>query len=317
MSDEIRPVLRNLLNNMSDHRESLLSKSQSSGFVRFSVPPLSNASEFALLRNALFPQRASYVEAATPRTSFGNDVFSSTNVPPSRQIAPHNENSYATGFPGHLLFYCFQSPDVGGATPICDARKVLKSIDPSIVEEFQRRGWALVRNYSPNLGRPWQEAFGTDDRSKVDEYCSAHDIVATWSGDRLKTRQVRPVTINHPVSGETSWFNHVAFWHGSQLSPEIQTVLTREHGQDWPFQTTYGDGGPISNEIVDHLAECYRENLHSEPWQSGDLLLVDNLLAAHAREPFQGPRSVMVAMGTPLRRDGLNAVRAIDSTLDQ
>jgi alpha-ketoglutarate-dependent taurine dioxygenase len=32
------------------------------------------------------------------------------------------------------------------------------------------------------------------------------------------------------------------------------------------------------------------------PWQKGDILMVDNMLAAHGREPFTGPRKIMVAM---------------------
>jgi alpha-ketoglutarate-dependent taurine dioxygenase len=27
-----------------------------------------------------------------------------------------------------------------------------------------------------------------------------------------------------------------------------------------------------------------------EPWQAGDLMLVDNVRTAHSREPYQGPR---------------------------
>src|SRR5437899_9057970 len=31
-------------------------------------------------------------------------------------------------------------------------------------------------------------------------------------------------------------------------------------------------------------------------WQAGDLMLVDNVRTAHARERFEGPREVLVAM---------------------
>ena len=33
-----------------------------------------------------------------------------------------------------------------------------------------------------------------------------------------------------------------------------------------------------------------------ERWQSGDLLLVDNVRTAHARQAFEGPREIVVAM---------------------
>jgi alpha-ketoglutarate-dependent taurine dioxygenase len=34
-------------------------------------------------------------------------------------------------------------------------------------------------------------------------------------------------------------------------------------------------------------------------WQAGDVLMLDNMLAAHARAPFKGPRKVVVAMAEP------------------
>ncbi|TLZ54349.1 MAG: TauD/TfdA family dioxygenase, partial [Gammaproteobacteria bacterium] len=37
-------------------------------------------------------------------------------------------------------------------------------------------------------------------------------------------------------------------------------------------------------------------NSAREPWQAGDLMLVDNLRTAHGREPFEGSRQVLVAM---------------------
>jgi hypothetical protein len=31
-------------------------------------------------------------------------------------------------------------------------------------------------------------------------------------------------------------------------------------------------------------------------WRRGDLLVLDNLLAAHGRKPFEGDREILVAM---------------------
>ncbi len=38
-----------------------------------------------------------------------------------------------------------------------------------------------------------------------------------------------------------------------------------------------------------------------QPWQASDLLLVDNIRTAHAREPFDAPREVVVGMADPVR----------------
>ena len=49
------------------------------------------------------------------------------------------------------------------------------------------------------------------------------------------------------------------------------------------------------------LNKIYEANTAREPWQPGDLMLVDNVRTAHSREPFEGPREVLVAMADPVR----------------
>ena len=57
-----------------------------------------------------------------------------------------------------------------------------------------------------------------------------------------------------------------------------------------------GDGGEIPLADLHAVRAAYRASEVAFPWQAGDLLVLDNRLALHGRKPFQGDRSVLVAM---------------------
>jgi hypothetical protein len=68
------------------------------------------------------------------------------------------------------------------------------------------------------------------------------------------------------------------------------------YGEDGlPFNTRFGNGDPIDAGTVQTINEAYEANTVREPWQAGDLLLVDNIRTAHGRDPFEGPREILVA----------------------
>jgi alpha-ketoglutarate-dependent taurine dioxygenase len=116
----------------------------------------------------------------------------------------------------------------------------------------------------------------------------------------LTTRQIRPAVARHPRTGEMVWFNHATFFHVSTLASSIRDALLSQFSEeDLPNNTYYGDGGPIEPGVLDELRAAYAEATRTFTWQTGDLLLLDNMLMAHAREPFTGPRSILVGLAMP------------------
>jgi alpha-ketoglutarate-dependent taurine dioxygenase len=239
-----------------------------------------------------------YTERSSPRSTIKGRVYTSTDYPPGEEIFLHNENSYQARWPLTLFFYCVQPPLTRGATPLADTRQVYRAIDPAVRDEFAARGWMVVRNFAEGFGVPWQHAFGTADRAAVEAYCERNGMRPEWVGRTgLRTRAVRRAVHRHPVTGERVWFNHLTFFHVTTLAPDVCAGLREIMDEvDLPTNTYYGDGGRIPDDVVAHLRDCYRGALRRFDWREQDVLVVDNMLAAHGREPFTGPRTIAVAM---------------------
>jgi alpha-ketoglutarate-dependent taurine dioxygenase len=254
---------------------------------------------FRALAASLMAER----EAFARRESYGDGVYSATPWPPNQPMCMHHELSYRREVPGRMLFACLTAPESGGATGVADGPTVLEALPRDLVDRFEREGWLLLRNYNDEIGASWAEAFGTDDRAAVEAYCRAEEIEFEWQPDGgLRTRQRRPAVVRHPVTGQRCWFNQIAFLNEWTLDADIREYLVDVYGADGlPFSTRFGDGTPVGGDVVDTLNEVYAAHTAREPWQPGDLLVVDNVRTAHDRQAYTGQREVLAALADPVR----------------
>ncbi len=239
-----------------------------------------------------------YAQGSTPRESVRGRISTATLYPANRTIPLHNELSYSRGWPLKLWLFCHRPAEQGGATPLADSRRVFTGIDPRIRERFAAHGVMYVRNYGELIDVPWQQAFLTDDRERVEAYCEEQAIEFEWlEGNGLRTTQRCQATAEHPATGETVWFNQAHLFHVSSLPLARRRRLLEVFGErDLPRNAYYGDGSPIDDAALDAIRAAYDREQLSFPWRVGDLLMVDNMLAAHGREPFAGERMIWFGM---------------------
>lgn len=270
-------------------------------FRNFDVKEVADFERFV---KATSNELLTYQERSSPRSHVSGNIYTSTDYPAGQRIFLHNENSYQHIFPLKIFFFCVTPAQSGGETPIADCRKVLRRISPEIQERFSEKGgWKLVRNLGDDLGLPWQTTFQTTNKSEVEQYCRQAGIAMEWKEGRLRTSQVRPVVATHPTTGEVVWFNHATFFHVSTLEPTVhQALLAQYEEEQLPAQTYYGDGSPLEPPVLDQLRQAYLQETTKFPWQRGDILMLDNMLVAHGRERFSGPRKIVVGMADPFSR---------------
>lgn len=275
----------------------LLDRMQEHGAVLLRDFRIDSAEVFSELVRALRPILLDYLERAAPRREVAHRVFTSTEYPADQSIPIHHEMSYSHNWPARLFFYCDVPSEDGGATPVADDRGVIADLDPELRSEFARKKITYVRNFGPYLDMSWQDAFQTDDPAVVEGYCAASGIEVEWCGEGLRTRQTGNAMTRHPVTGATLWFNHAHVFHWSAMPRDVrEPLLTLVGDEGLPRNAYFGDGSPIPADYLDHVRATYERHTVRFPWQRGDVLLIDNFLVSHGRDPFTGPRRVLVAM---------------------
>jgi alpha-ketoglutarate-dependent taurine dioxygenase len=280
-----------------DFIEDSLSKHGALLFRGFGVRSISEFEEFAAAAcNELFGEYGDL-----PREQESERVYGSTPYPEEMTILFHNESSHMHRWPTRQFFCCTQPAAEGGETPIVDCRRIYSALPREIVEEFERKQLMYVRNFTQGLDIGWKDFFKTDDPARVEAYCRKAHMECEWKPGGLRTRQRRPAVKTHPKTGEKVFFNQIQLHHTSCLAPQVREALLSIFApDDLPRSVYYGDGSPIDDSVAQLMVEIFWRNALSFSWQKGDILMLDNMLVAHARKPFRGARKIVVAMGDML-----------------
>lgn len=229
-----------------------------------------------------------------------NDViYKVTPYPHEDTILFHNESSHMGSWPMKQFFYCHVPAQAGGETPIVDCRQIYRSLAPEWVTRFETLGLKYTRNFIPGLDVRWEDFFRTENREKVEEHCRLNGWAFRWkSGGQLSIQQHSPAVAAHPVTGEKVFFNQIQLHHIAFLKPHIRlSLLEMVREENLPRNVYLGDGSPLPDDLVLGIEKLYWDHAVDFSWQAGDVLLVDNMLIAHGRKPYQPPRKMNVAMG--------------------
>jgi len=229
-----------------------------------------------------------YSGGASPRTALSaGGLYTSTEYPPEIRIPLHNELSYSRTFPYHLFFWCVTPAGHGGETTLADSRKILHAIEPAIVNRFKDKSICYVRNLHSDKGSgySWQDAFETDSPAEAEQKCHKVGAQFEWLNEGyLRVTQICPATIVHPITGEEVWFNQADGFHS--LFAEDRPRL----------ESRFGDGSKINISDLQAIRKAIDVETLAHKWQKDDVIIIDNILAAHGRMPFTGSRKILLAM---------------------
>jgi alpha-ketoglutarate-dependent taurine dioxygenase len=277
------------------------------GALLFRGFDLPDAPAFRAFAEAMEPAGLYGAYGDLPPSKEAEGLYNSTPYPEQEMIFFHNESSHLSQWPRKQWFFAQEVATSGGCTPIVDCRAMLRRLPRVLVEEFERRGLLYVRTFTPHLDVGWRDFFRTDSREEVNARCARDGMECYWLDEETpQTRLAAPAVIRHPTTGERVFFNQVQLHHPQCLDPEIRSDLLDIVGIDrFPRNVLFGDGEAIADETMALIGQAYEDCAVRFPWQRGDMLMLDNMLTAHARDPFEGSRRVFVAMAGLVSRSDI------------
>jgi alpha-ketoglutarate-dependent taurine dioxygenase len=285
------------------------------GGIVFRGFPLRGSADFNAFAEAFEPFAGNYQGGATPRNQITGRVYEATQLSRRTKIKLHQEMAYIERGPRKIAFFCQRPADVGGETIFADMREVTREIPLALRERLEAHGVIGVRNFEapssdgqeraveahPDL-RSWKFAFYTDDKADVEAQCRAKGMEPIWREDGgLAVRNHMRGMVEHPATGERVYRSTLHTDGGRDLVdnlPEEARLRVEEMFARQTLKTGFylGDGSTLTREELGSLQSAFEQCELAWPWQAGDVMILDNLLMAHGRNPYQGARDVQVAL---------------------
>jgi alpha-ketoglutarate-dependent taurine dioxygenase len=264
---------------------------------------------FRAVCQAIRPDLQNYTAGDSPRKSVADQVYTSSEYPQELEVLLHNELAYAGWSPDRVFFGCMYASETGGETHIADGRAIYEVLDPVIRDRFESRGIVYLQHLwdaggAPGIGLSWQDTFENTDKGEVEGYLERSNMAYEWTDFGLRTRAPHKAVLQHPVTGEKCWHNQADQWHRAMKSVKVSFGAqgdsrfepTTAGEETLGNHVVFGDGGEIDPSDLEAIREASKRCEVLFPWRSGDIMVIDNIMAMHGRKPFTGSRRILVAM---------------------
>ena len=283
-----------------EHRKAVLSALDSYGAVFFRGFE-GDVEWFEAALDILVPERFEMLDVVTPRSHIRNTVYTSTQAHHTIDIVQHQEMSYHRFPPWYLGFYC-EAPSAGdGLTPVNDLRKITRDMRrryPAVLDRFIDRGVMFVRNFNKFNYKTWQTCWESTTHEEAEAKLRAFDTEFEWvDEDWLRTFQRRPAVLRDPVSRQEIFYPSLNIFHRTfleHIAGPQNVPLPRNEGEQ-SLAAYFGDRSSIPEDFLAWLREQSVAGRASIPWQAGDFLIVNNLIAGHGRTPYSNLKRSLLA----------------------
>ncbi|KAJ4987274.1 taurine catabolism dioxygenase TauD [Stagonosporopsis vannaccii] len=313
----IEPTLDEVITTVESlqSQSTLTQKLAQHGTLLFRDLPIHNAEDFSKFAHAFKFRPHEIIGIVVDRPLLAPNVAPANEAPKEVLIYNHNESPQVPHAPEYIFFYSHRAPAVGGETPISSSVELFQRANeeiPDFIDTLATKGilsrvtYKVEQQYAG--GSTLKQAFGKeindgDDaatrKAKVEAQIRRYnrDGHTTWewtNDDRtLVLTHHLPAIRVHPITKQPSLFTGLAAYYKNFLAPSAPNSSRRNITQQ-----LYGDGSPIPEEYLKRLAEITEEIRVLHKWQRGDVLVYDNVVAQHGRQPWEGEQADRVVLAS-------------------
>jgi len=243
-------------------------------------------------------------------------IVQASSVSPSLPVPPHTEQAFNCYRPGIVGFMCLQKPGEGGETPLHDCVAAFRDLPEST--KVQLMGTHFCKETINMTRRGMQSNFNTTERDAIEEICRYFGVNFAWKNDKLSIRTSGPCLVRHADTKEISlslfWNVHALHfffreyhalpgahyflgWLCKFLPSRIFEFLAQNCYSYFRNDYRYsflreGKTFRLSTDIEMEICQAIWRNTTVFSWQTGDIMLIDNIKVAHSRLPYIPPRKI-------------------------
>lgn len=277
------------------------------GTLLFRGLPIYNAEDFSRFAHAFGYKPHEIIGIVVSRPLLAPNVAPANESPKEVLIYNHNESPQVPHAPEYVFFYNHKAPERGGETPISSSLELFYRAQqeiPEFITELAEKGilskvvYKHEKQYEGNS--TLKQAFGKEIKDGDDEdtrrakmeaqikrYGRGKYTTWEWTDDGLILTHRLPAIRTQPHTGLPTLFTGLAAYYKRQ----------KETGRDIT-QQLFGDGTPIPEKYLAHLTKITDEIRVLHKWQRGDVLVYDNIIAQHGRQPWEGEQSDRVVLAS-------------------
>lgn len=292
-------------------QDGILTKQLAShGTLLFRGLPIHSAHDFSKFAHAFGYKPHEIIGIVVDRPMLAPNIAPANEAPKEVLVYNHNESPQVPHAPEYIFFYSHKAPFKGGESPISSSLELFHRAQqeiPEFIDELAQKGILSRVTYKVDQqykgGATLKQAFGKlvepeDDeatrRTKIEaqiaRYGRGKHTTWKWTDDGGLILEHRlPAIRTQPHTGLPTLFTGLAaYYKNAQVNGAGRNIT----------QQLYGDGTPIPEKYLAHLAKITDEIRVLHKWEQGDVLVFDNVIAQHGREPWEGEQGDRVIMAS-------------------